>query len=342
MMLSFERMNHIHRGVWIPMFLTLLLIAAPASAEVRDIVFPTQTTTTFSDDFGDPRPGGRTHEGVDILGQKMMQLYAAVDGIISYLTIPEASWGYEISIEDTDHYRYNYLHVNNDTPGTDDGMGGVANAFAPGIAVGVHVTRGEFIGWMGDSGDAEAVTPHLHFEIRLPDDTAIDPYPSLIAARYVGTYSASEAKAASPTINFDKMILPPKGIVNCVSGARIKSKTSSSVYYCVADGSRYVFPNDKVYFSWYPDFTGITTLSADQLASIPLGKNVTYRPGVKMVKIVSMPQVYVVTQGGVLHWVTSTSIAASIFGSNWAKNVDDIPDTFFTDYTVGSPITASR
>ena len=37
---------------------------------------------------------------------------------------------------------------------------------------------GQFVAYMGDSGDAEDSVPHLHFEIRRPDDTAIDPYTS--------------------------------------------------------------------------------------------------------------------------------------------------------------------
>jgi hypothetical protein len=99
------------------------------------------------------------------------------------LEIPQASWGYAITLEDSDGYTYNYLHINNDTPGTDDGKGGVDNAYAPFISRGATVRKGQLIGWMGDSGNAENVGSHLHFEIRRPDGTAIDPYLSLIAAR---------------------------------------------------------------------------------------------------------------------------------------------------------------
>ena len=42
---------------------------------------------------------------------------------------------------------------------------------------------GQVIGYMGDSGNAEGSVPHLHFEIRQPDRTPVNPYHSLVAAQ---------------------------------------------------------------------------------------------------------------------------------------------------------------
>src|SRR3989344_218768 len=132
------------------------LFPVAVHAEVRAIVFPTVTTATFSDDYGDPRSGGRVHEGIDIMGgAKMTPLYAAVDGRVS-------------SVEDADEWQYLYYHVNNDTPGTDDGVGCDTYAYASGITRNASVTKGQLVGWMGDSGNAENVGPPLHFEIRKP------------------------------------------------------------------------------------------------------------------------------------------------------------------------------
>jgi len=194
---------------------------------------------------------------------------------------------------------------------------------------------------MGDSGNAEDITSHLHFEIHQPKGDPIDPYPSLVAARYPGTYSADEAKAASPDINTDKG-LQVSGSANCVSGSLIKSASNSAVYYCGADGRRYVFPNDRVYFSWYVDFKNVVTISDAQLASVGLGGLVTYRPGVKLVKVESLPNVYAVEKGGTLRWVKTPTIAASLYGSTWNKKVDDISDAFFSSYKIGDPIVATR
>ncbi len=314
--------------------------AAETSAIVRAITFPTDSSLTFTDDYGDPR-SGHSHIGIDILGPKMMPLYAAVDGHVKFLVNPEASYGYEIVLQDADGWSYHYIHVNNDTPGTDDGQGGPEHAYAPGIVTGAAVQKGQLIGWMGDSGNAENIASHLHFEIHQPNDEPIDPYQSLLAAAKVqkpAAYSPSAALAASPTINVDKGLVPVAGAA-CTSGALIKSASSSAVYYCGADGKRYVFPNDRVYFTWYNDFNSVVAISAADLASVPLGGLVTYRPGSKLVKIESLPNVYAIEKGGSLRWVKTSALAAKLYGPTWNKKVEDISDAFFGSYTIAEPIT---
>lgn len=125
------------------------------------------------------------------------------------------------------------------------------------------------------------------------------------------------------------------------SGNLIKGMTNASVYYYGADGKRYVFPNEKTFFTWYTDFSSVKTISDTELATLPIGGNVTYRPGVKLVKIMTDPKVYAVAEGGVLRWATSEALAISLYGTDWNKKVDDIPDTFFVNYTVGASIISS-
>ncbi len=151
------------------------------AAEVRNIVFPVIGGVSYYDDFGAPR-SGHSHEGNDLMGRKLMPLVAAVDGTVSWVQYPEPDWGYAISLRDADGYQYWYLHVNNDNPGTDDGVGGGLNAYAPDVINGATVVRGQLIGWMGDSGNAEGTGAHLHFEIHTPDGTPFSPYESLKAA----------------------------------------------------------------------------------------------------------------------------------------------------------------
>jgi hypothetical protein len=315
--------------------------SAQTADEVRDIAFPTDLSVDVNDNYSEPR-SGHTHEGIDLMGKHMMPLYAAVDGRVSSLNIPEASWGYAITLEDADGYTYHYLHVNNDTPGTDDGAGGIANAYAPGIVRGANVVRGQLVGWMGDSGNAESAGNHLHFEIRKPKGMPINPYASLLAAQALGGYSTEAAGLESPDINTDRGFVSDGMPAPCVSGSLIKSPAFSAVYYCGADGKRHAFPNDRIYFTWYADFKTVKTLTEAELAAVPLGKNVTYRPGSKMVKIESIPNVYAIEKGGVLRWVKSPEIAASLYGTNWAKKVDDISDAFFLDYSLGEDIATAN
>lgn len=318
-------------------------IAEWEATTMREIGFPTETNVTFTDDFGDARSGGRTHEGNDLMGAKMTPLYATVNGTIASINIPEESWGYALTIRDADGWTYHYLHINNDTPGTDDGAGGEVNAYAPGIARGATVTKGQLVGWMGDSGNAESAGAHLHFEMRRPDGIAISPYVSLRAALVSGpgTYSPEVARLSAATINADRSIVAVSGAQACESGSLIKSPATSAVYYCGADGKRYVFPHERVYFSWYTDFDDVMTVTEEELAAAPLGGLVTYRPGSYMVKIESLPNVYAIEAGGVLRWIRSSEVAAALYGSNWKTKVHDVSDAFFGSYTFGEDITSA-
>lgn len=338
---TFYKIQQMKRRKWaVISFLFLLIPISSYSGFTRDIEFPVDGISHFSDTFSDQRPGHQ-HEGVDIFADKMTPIASATDGKVSFLVIPEASWGYAIFIKDSDGYEYRYLHINNDTPGTDDGNGGIVNAYAPGITRGVSVTRGQHIAWVGDSGNAETTASHLHFEIHTPgDSTAISPYESLLAATKKGAFNPETAATASPTINADKEIPITINPVFCIMGSLIKSPSSSAVYYCGADGKRYVFPNDKVYFSWYDDFSEVITITHAELARIKIGGNVTYKPGNVMVKIQTDPKVYAVEHGGILRWLTEPTIAESLYGGEWKESIHDVSDAFFINYIIGDPITS--
>lgn len=122
------------------------------------------------------------------------------------------------------------------------------------------------------------------------------------------------------------------------SGDLIRGQTYSSVYYYGADGMRYVFPNDKTYFTWYSNFSSVKWITDKDLATVQIGGNVTYKPGVKMVKINSDPKVYAVASGGTLRAIASEQIAKDLYGANWNKQIDDVPDGFFSNYKIGSKI----
>lgn len=304
-----------------------------------EIVFPVQGGATFTDDFGDGRSGGRTHEGNDLKAPKMSLIVAARGGRVGFAPMDEPSYGYMLTIQGDDGYKYSYIHINNDTPGTDDGAGGPGYAYAPGISDGVTVTQGQHIAWVGDSGNAEGTVSHLHFEIRIADGSAINPYQYLNAAIKIFTYDVTAVTAGSPTINADKGIVLTSIPLSCEAGALIRLQESTSVYYCGGDGKRYVFPNANTYSTWYADFSTVKVVSRDDMAMLQLGGNVTYRPGMRLVKITTDPKVYAVDKNGTLRWMTTTALAAKYYGSAWAKSVNDVPDAFFINYKIGDPIT---
>ncbi len=168
--------------------LALVAPAAPAGAdegpEFRRMHFPVEGAVEFSDDFGDARSGGRSHEGNDLMGAKLQKLLAAVDGKVTYARLDGGGLsGNMLTVTDDEGWSYRYIHLNNDSPGTDDGLSPIELVVPGGLKVGTKVRAGEHIAFMGDSGNAEGTAPHLHFEIRRPDGTAVNPWTSLRLAR---------------------------------------------------------------------------------------------------------------------------------------------------------------
>jgi len=123
-------------------------------------------------------------------------------------------------------------------------------------------------------------------------------------------------------------------------GDLIKGTTLKTVYYYGSDGQRYAFPNEKTYFSWYNDFSTVKTISDSELAAITLAGNVAYRPGSRWVKITSDAKVYAVSTSGKVRWIENEATAKGLGGDAWNTHIDDVPDVFFTDYSVGDSLTS--
>ncbi|MBM3696842.1 MAG: M23 family metallopeptidase, partial [Actinobacteria bacterium] len=114
------------------------------------LVFPVVGRVTYSDTFYASRYNG-DHHAQDLMGPKMLPVVAAASGRIEYV-----NWSSNpndlrpdkccsLTLRHDDGWRTYYIHLNNDTPGTDDGKGW---GIAPGIRPGVHVQAGELIGWV--------------------------------------------------------------------------------------------------------------------------------------------------------------------------------------------------
>lgn len=168
------------RGVIALVSIALLAPALPAAAdEIYPMVFPVAGEHRYTDTWGAARSGGRSHQGTDIMADKMVPIVAVADGTVGWM---HDEWGGRccaMEIRHDDGYRSWYIHMNNDTPGTDDGLGW---GFAEGIVRGARVRAGQLIGWVGDSGNAEWTGSHLHFELHDQNNVPFNPYQSLLAA----------------------------------------------------------------------------------------------------------------------------------------------------------------
>ena len=144
------------------------------------IVFPVAGAANYTDSFGAPRSGGRTHEGIDIFADKMTPVVAVADGTVSFVRTGVGTDCCVVRIRHDNGRSSLYLHLNNDTPGTDDGQG---YGIAENIQVGTRVTAGMVIAFVGDSGNAEETPPHLHFELNDTSGDLLNPYAYLQVAQ---------------------------------------------------------------------------------------------------------------------------------------------------------------
>lgn len=138
--------------------------------------------------------------------------------------------------------------------------------------------------------------------------------------------------------NLANLGVPVHALVKLPDDGNLSTQEDSAVYYIGTDGKRHAFPNSKVYFTWYADFSQVQLIGLSQLSSIPLGSNVTYKPGVRMVKFITDPKVYAVDKGGVLRWIASEEIATALYGNAWNTMIDDVSDAFYVNYTFGASI----
>ena len=185
----------------------LLGPATAADADMNDksrrgpaysMTYPVVGRSSVVDTFGAPRSGGRSHAGQDVMAAKMQPLVAAVDGKVTRVTIPEPSYGYMLTITGDDGWHFNYIHINNDTPGTDDGKASLEDVYGPGIVEGARVRAGQLVAYVGDSGNAEDVAPQLHFEMVDPSGSVVNPMAALETAARLAQPVASVGEEDVP------------------------------------------------------------------------------------------------------------------------------------------------
>lgn len=117
-----------------------------------------------------------------------------------------------------------------------------------------------------------------------------------------------------------------------------ETQEDSTVYYIGADNKRHIIPNESVFNSWYCDFSKVVITDRATLSKYPIGSNVTYRPGLNLVKFPTNPRVYVVQAGRLLRPIKDEASATALFSIQWAKLVHDLPDTSYGDYVFGDEI----
>jgi peptidoglycan LD-endopeptidase LytH len=122
---------------------------------------PVNGPRSYWNDWGQPRSGGRTHQGTDILASQGTPVVAAQSGSLSLSS--NSLGGISAYVYGSDMTYYAHL----------SGYAGVPS--------GASVSAGQVIGYVGNTGNAAGGPPHLHFEYHPGGGGAVNPYPYLVA-----------------------------------------------------------------------------------------------------------------------------------------------------------------
>ncbi len=123
-------------------------------------IFPIVGGGSFSNDWGGPRPGGRSHQGIDLFATNGTPVVAISDG-----TLFRVGWnrvgGWRYWLRDGWGNEFYHAHL---------------AGFAPAAREGAVVKAGTVLGYVGTSGDARGTPPHVHFEIHPGGGGPIAPF----------------------------------------------------------------------------------------------------------------------------------------------------------------------
>jgi murein DD-endopeptidase MepM/ murein hydrolase activator NlpD len=155
--------------VKLPRRLALLAVAAALTAPIlacaddtpddvarlraRQLVVPVQSVTAaqLADTYLQGRGGGeRTHEALDIMAPLGTPVLAVEDGRVAKLFLSKPGGITLYQFDPSGQFAYYYAHL---------------DRYAPGIAEGMALRKGQVIGYVGSTGNASADGPHLHFAI---------------------------------------------------------------------------------------------------------------------------------------------------------------------------------
>jgi murein DD-endopeptidase MepM/ murein hydrolase activator NlpD len=131
---------------------------------IPDFICPVQGPVHFTNDWGNPRSGGRTHKGTDMFAARNTPVVAVVDGTVRFSN--GGLGGIAVWIKGSGASFY-YAHLDHR---------------AEGLQPGAFVTRGTVIGYVGNTGNAMGGATHLHFQLHPGHGSPVNPYPTLAAA----------------------------------------------------------------------------------------------------------------------------------------------------------------
>jgi murein DD-endopeptidase MepM/ murein hydrolase activator NlpD len=165
-------------------------------------VFPVYGQASYTNTFGAPRADTGWHHGEDIFSQLGAPILAVANGIVYSVGWNDVG-GLRLWLQDGAGNEFYYAHL---------------SAYSPLAVNGAQVRAGDVLGFMGNTGDAEATPYHLHFEIHPVSllyegyDGAVAPYPYLNAWKRLQDLPLTSVAGWAPPIS-DSSRAPKPGAI---------------------------------------------------------------------------------------------------------------------------------
>ena len=150
-------------------------LAAAATSSLLEMTPPIGglALASLRDTFGEIH-NGHAHEAIDIMEPRGTPVLAVVSGTVRKLFLSQPGGNTIYEFDEMGVYCYYYAHL---------------DAYAKGLRERMRVERGDVIGFVGSTGNADRSAPHLHFAVFVlgPEKlwwkgTAVNPYLGLVAA----------------------------------------------------------------------------------------------------------------------------------------------------------------
>lgn len=161
--------------------------AVPPGLEGLQLPVDGVAASELRDTYTDPR-GDARHDAIDIMAPRGTKVFAVADGKVVKLFTSKPGGLTVYQFDPSATYSFYYAHL---------------DRYAPGLKEGMVLKRGDLVGYVGNTGNADPKEPHLHFAVfELPPEKQwwkgepINPYPLLTAA---GT-GASQAGTSGATV----------------------------------------------------------------------------------------------------------------------------------------------
>jgi murein DD-endopeptidase MepM/ murein hydrolase activator NlpD len=117
---------------------------------------------SFINDWGFGRSGGRTHKGTDVFAKKGTKILATDSGRVSLRN--NSLGGVTVWLTGDAGISYYFAHL---------------DGYASGLSTGQRVSKGQVIGYVGNTGNARGTSPHLHIQMHPGGGSPVNPFPTL-------------------------------------------------------------------------------------------------------------------------------------------------------------------